>query len=338
MARTYIKDLLTGQRIEGQTFLMLDTELRTSANGSMYINAQIADRTGKIPGKLWQASQQLYDQLPAEGYVALHGRIETYKNSLQFIIEAVKPLSDQQQAAIDPTEFLPRSEKDIEQMYKQTLKILRTVKNNHLLMLIKQFVSDEHLMERFKAAPAAITLHHAYIGGLLEHTLNLLEMAQLIGPRYKDINMDLMLTGTFLHDIGKLEELSWDVGFKYTDKGQLVGHLALAVIWTHQRAQIVEHQMDQPFPQELLHVLEHMILSHHGEYQYGSPKLPATAEAIALHYLDNLDAKMDLIRQKFEASTQSDSNWTPYIRSLERRLFKPQDPSLLNNDNQEPGQ
>jgi len=331
MTRIYIRDLQPGQRIENQIYLLTDKQLRGASNGSFYISANISDRTGKVPARLWQAGQALFEQLPADGFVSVTGRAETYKNITQFIIEAVRILQDEELARIDPKDFLPHTERDIDEMFKRVLEILRTIKDRHILLLIKQFVSDEPLMEKFKTAPAAVSLHHARVGGLLEHTLNLLELAVLVGPRYEQINMDLLLAGTFLHDIGKVDELLWDTAFKYTDEGMLVGHLTMAVLWVHQRAEKVAEELGSPFPDQTLQQIKHMILSHHGQYEFGSPKLPMTAEAVALHYLDNLDAKLEQVREQIQTAPDTESKWTPYVRSLERRLYKPQASSPESN-------
>ena len=190
--------------------------------------------------------------------------------------------------------------------------------------MIKEFLSDKDLMEKFKRAPAAVNMHHSYLGGLLEHTLNLLELALVIGPKYPQVNMDLLLAGTFLHDIGKTQELEYDIAFKYSDEGQLIGHLVIGAIMVEQKARNVQDETGGVFPQELMQMLQHIILSHHGEHEFGSPVLPKTAEAIILHYIDNLDAKVEQVRTQIEKSQQTDpdSNWTGYIKSLERTLFK----------------
>jgi 3'-5' exoribonuclease len=269
---------------------------------------------------LWQATQELYNLLPLEGFVRVKGRCESYKGAMQFIIDAIQPTTPDIKITIE--DFIPCTEKDVEQMFKRTLEILRTIKDKHLLYLVKQFVEDKELMAKFKKAPAAISMHHAYLGGLLEHTLNLLELALLIGPRYPEINTDLMLAGTFLHDIGKTQEMAWDTALKYTDSGQLIGHLVIGTMLIEQKVEKTQRDLGQPFPARLLQVLEHMILSHHGEYEYGAAKLPMTTEAMALHHLDNLDAKIDMIKREF-AAAEPGSDWTKYVRSMERKFFKP---------------
>lgn len=321
MARTYIADLPPGTTIDGEVFLLKQKDLRGTAQGALYIHAVLADKTGQMPARLWQATQELYNLLPQDGFVRVRGRSESYRGALQFIIEGIDTVPIDQ---VNLEEFLPKTEKDIDQMYNRLVDVLRGVKDQNLLYLIKQFVGDSELIEQFKTAPAAVQVHHACIGGLLEHTLNVLELALLICPRYPQINQDLMLVGTFLHDIGKTRELTWASTFKYTEPGQLVGHLLIGAMLIEQKSQAAEADLGRPFPSRLLQILQHMIISHHGNYEFGSPKLPMTAEAIMLHYLDNLDAKLEIVRIQIAESdkTDPDADWTGYIRSLERKLFK----------------
>ena len=172
------------------------------------------------------------------------------------------------------------------------------------------------------AAPAAVSMHHAYVGGLLEHTLNLLELAQVVIPRYPDLSLDLVLAGLFLHDLGKTEELKYDTNFQYTDEGQLLGHIVQCVIWIEDKVRQVEQLTGRSFPQEKKWVLEHIVLSHHGEYEFGSPKLPATPEAIAVHYIDNLDAKIYQSLTAIRNAKDEESCWTEYVRALQRKIYK----------------
>jgi 3'-5' exoribonuclease len=283
MTRQYLKELSSGQIVDDEIYMLTQKDLRTAANGSLYIHAVLADRTGQMPARMWQASQELYILLPQSGFVRVRGRTESYKGALQFIIEGIQPVETDE---VDMDEFLRKTEKDVDKMSKRLLEILRQIKDRDLLFLIKQFVEDRDLMDRYKRAPAAVQMHHAYLGGLLEHTLNVLELVALIAKRYPQIRMGAMMVEA--------------------------------------KAKRAEAELGHPFPEPLLRVLQHMILSHHGDYQFGSPRLPMTAEAIALHHLDNLDAKLAMVQQQIEESDQTDpdSHWTSYVKALERRLFK----------------
>jgi 3'-5' exoribonuclease len=319
MARIFIRDFQPGMTIENEIFHLVEKDLRSSTNGSLYMSLTLSDRTGSVNARLWQATEGLYKSLPQDGFVQVKGRTENYKGIIQFIIDAIRPLDDQ--TPIQAEDFLPMTDQDIDKMYRRVLDILRGIKDKSLLFLIKQFVEDKTLMEKFKKAPAAINMHHAYLGGLLEHTLNVMELAVLLAPRYDEINCDLLITGAFLHDIGKTRELEWDVSLKYTDQGQLIGHLVMGAMMVEEKAAGVLEDIGEPFPTDLLKMIQHMIISHHGEYEYGAAKLPMTAEALVLHHLDNLDAKMNMVKQHFNEADAGES-WTKYVKSLERKFYR----------------
>ncbi|HOW71005.1 MAG TPA: HD domain-containing protein [Phycisphaerae bacterium] len=317
--RRFIDQMTPGEIVEDQVFLITAKDLRTTNNGSLYIHCVLTDRTGQLLGRVWQATEAMYEKMPEGGFVRFKGRVENYKGSLQFIVDAMQPTDP---AGIDLSDFIPQTKEDIPAMFERVKAILRQIKDRNLLNLIKAFVTDEKLMEAFRKAPAAMAMHHAYIGGLLEHTRNLLELALLVVPRYPEVSLDLVLAGLFLHDIGKTGELTYDVNFKYTNEGQLVGHITMAVIWIEEKVKQVEAETGQPFPADVKNVLEHLILSHHGQYDFGSPKLPATPEAIAIHYLDNLDAKLHMFLAKIAADPDPASDWTQYVQSLGTKVFK----------------
>lgn len=318
--RRNVSDLEPGEHIDEALFLIIQKELRTTANGGLYIHAVLADRTGQILSRMWNASQAMYNSLPARGLVIVRGRVESYKGKPQFIIDAVRAHDGE---PIDPAQFLPATEYDADQMWTRVLEILRTVKHPDLLALVGEFINDETFATAYRRAPAARTNHHACVGGLLEHTLNLLELAVLVLPRYPDVNADLVLAGIFLHDAGKIAELSCDVSFDYTDAGQLLGHIVQATIWIQERANRVAAERGQPIDRHVLLALQHIIVSHHGKYEYGSPRLPATAEAYVVHYLDNLDARLNMVFNAIADDPDAESDWTRWIPALETRVYKP---------------
>ncbi len=319
MDRIFVNQLQPGLNIEDQVFRVAAKDLRTTNQGSLYIHAVLADRTGQLAARMWQATQSLFDGIPEGGFIRVKGRTENYKGNLQFIIEGIRPVDVKD---VNVEDFLPRTPKDVEQMWGRLLEILRSVKNEHLLALIAQFVRDEAFVRSFKRAPAATQNHHAYLGGLLEHTLSLLEVALVVLPKYPDLSADLVLTGIFMHDMGKTAELAYDTNFNYTDDGQLIGHLVQAAIWVDRRAEAAARQTGKPFPPDLKAVLQHIVLSHHGEYEFGSPKLPAVPEAFFIHHLDNIDAKMNTLFREIRESRDDQSDWTQFIRSLDTRVYK----------------
>lgn len=318
--RRTVAELQPGERVEDQIYRVAQKDLRTTANGSLYIHAVLADRTGQLVARMWNASKVIYSSMPEGGFLYFRGRVESYKGNRQFIIDGVRAVVE---GAVDLKDFLPTSERDVEQMWSRLQEILRTIKNHDLLALVGRFINDEPFVAAFKRAPAAVEVHHAYIGGLLEHSLNLLELAQLIIPRYPQVSLDLVLAGAFLHDAGKTRELGYDTNFSYTAEGHLIGHIVQTVLWIHEKAAEIEGETGKPFPREIETALKHIILAHHGKYEFGSPRLPMTPEAITVHYLDNLDAKIHQYVKEIEKDADDEKEFTGYIRTLETRIFKP---------------
>jgi len=318
-ARRFINQLSAGEIIEDQVFLIGSKDLRTTSNGSLYIHCVLCDRTGQMLGRIWQATEPMFKQMPEGGFLRFKGRVENYKGSLQFIVDAMRPVES---GAVDLAEFMPQTEENIDEMFERVKAILRTIKNPHLLRLVKAFITDEELMGRFRKAPAAAQLHHAYIGGLLEHTRNVLELAAAVIPRYPKLSLDLTLAGVFLHDIGKTAELSYETNFGYTSEGQLIGHITQAAIWIDQKIRAIEAETGEAFPGEVRAAVLHIVLAHHGTHEFGSPKIPATPEAIAIHHLDNLDAKVNMYLNKIATDPDAASDWTAYQPALGTKLFK----------------
>lgn len=314
-----IAGLRAGERVDDEIYLVMQKDLRTTANGGMYIHAVLADRTGQIVARLWNATQELYDSMRSDGLLRFRGRVESYKGKPQFIIDGLRSVAP---GEVDASAFLPETAHDVEAMWARVLELMRTIQNRDLLALVGCFLNDAVFVEAFKKAPAARGNHHAYLGGLLEHTLNLLEAAELLLPRYPRLSRDLVLAGILLHDAGKTVELSCDTSFNYTDAGQLVGHIVQAATWIQLRAADLERESGQPFPQDLLTALTHLIVSHHGKYEYGSPRLPATGEAFFVHHLDNLDAKLNMVFNAIDKDPDKESRWTQWFPALETRVYK----------------
>jgi 3'-5' exoribonuclease len=320
MSRRFIKDMKAGEQIDDEVFLIRSKDLRTTTQGSLYIHAVLTDRTGQMVARAWQATEAMFNALPEGGFIRLKGRVESYKGAQQFIIDAIRSV---ERAEVNLADFLPTTGKNIDEMWARLVEILGGIKHPALADLIAEFLDDLELMDRFRRAPAAFVMHHAYVGGLLEHTLNLLEVALRVIPLYPKLSLDLVLAGVFLHDIGKAGELSYEANIAYTDQGQLLGHLAMAAMWVEKKADRVAENTGKPFPEPIRWALQHIILSHHGRYEFGSPKLPAIPEAMAIHYLDNLDAKIGMFLAEIEDSRDPASNWTNFNRALETRVYKP---------------
>jgi len=252
-------------------------------------------------------------------YVRVQATTQYYNGALQMIAQRVERVDPRE---IDEADFLTLGSAEVDRLAGRLSELLRGIKDYHLRCLAECFLMDEPLMARFVRAPAGIKNHHAYHGGLLEHVVNLMEVVTVVAPRYPRMNADLLLLGAFLHDIGKVDELVYDREMGYSDQGQLIGHLILAVELLNEKVKQCQSLADEPFPETVHMLLKHMILSHHGEYAFGSPKLPMTMEAIALHFLDNLDAKLEMFKGFMEGDPNTDNNWTAYLPTIDRKLYK----------------
>lgn len=295
-------------------FLLSKNELRSARNDSLYLDLEFRDRTGTIVGRMWDASQLVYESFEVDEFVHVKGRVEQYRDSLQV---SVKALSRPDPADLRLRDFLPRSPREPAEMEKELLEAMRLVEDEDYLRLMEAFFADEEFMGAFRTAPAAIQNHHAYLGGLLEHTLSMAQVANVVAGHYPEIRKDILLAGVLFHDVGKVAELRYNRNFQYTEPGQLLGHLTLGVMMVRAKAEGLED-----FPEEKLNALLHLILSHHGSREFGSPVLPMTPEAFALHFLDNLDAKIRTVKDTIDDDMNTKSDFTPYVRSLERRLYK----------------
>jgi len=321
MPRKFISQLNGGATID-DIFLVQNKELRTTKNGSLYIQAQLSDRTGIIDARMWDASKPFFESLGNDTFLRIKGRTEIYQNKIQLIM---KGISKTNQEDIKFEDYLPSTENDTNEMFAELKQIADSIKQPHLLKLLKLFFSDKDFCKGFCTAPAAVQYHHAFLGGVLEHTLSVVRLGEKIAPLYPDLNRDLLICGIILHDIGKISELCYEKNFQYSDEGQLIGHLISGVLMVEEKAK----QIDS-FPKTLLDLLRHLILSHHGEYEWGSPKLPMTVEALALHYLDNIDAKIHAFSKAITNDKDSSDNWTGYNKMFDRKLFKKSHLSACN--------
>lgn len=316
MTHKFINQIEPGEAIN-DIYIVKEPILRSTTRGDLYIAMFLTDRTGQLNGRMWQATETIYKSLPKPGFVHIQGRSELYQNNLQIIVNNISTI-DTKDVHID--DFLARTNKDQKQMFEEVKKIVNQIKNPQLKILTDEFMTDTKLMEKFCNAPGGVKLHHDYIGGLLEHTHNMLRAALALLPLYPEVQADLVLAGIFLHDIGKTEELSYDMAFSYTDSGQLIGHIVKSLVMINQKADELRAK-GTPIDQEILDALGHIILSHHGQYEFGSPKLPATSEAFMVYYIDDLDAKMNQVTAAID-SEQNDSNWTAWKSALQTRLYR----------------
>lgn len=300
-------------KVVTSSFVVASKQVKAKKNGEPYLALILADRTGQIEGKMWDNVEGFIDIFEQDDFLKIKGLVNKYKNRFQLTIHKIRRMEE---AEIDFTDYLPKTSKDIGELWRTVTEFVASFQNPHLKSLVELFMADAEIAERYRNAPAAKTLHHAYIGGLLDHVVSLCRSCDLMCQNYPQINRDLLLTGAFLHDIGKIHELTYNRAFSYSTRGQLLGHM------------IIELEMLQSklaklpdFPAELKTLLEHLIISHHGQYDFGSPKLPMFPEALMLHYLDDLDSKMEAMRAHFEREAELEGPWTSYNGSLGRPLL-----------------
>jgi 3'-5' exoribonuclease len=320
--RRYVNQLGERENID-QVFLVADKQLRANRNGNLYLQLRLTDKTGSLTGMLWNASDSTFNSVETGNYLRVAGTTQIYNGQLQMIVTRIEPTDPRQ---IDEQDFVTVSTEEIDRLAQRLTEMLRGVRNVHLRNLSECFLADEHFMGKFTTAPAGIKNHHAYRGGLLAHVVSLMEACRAVAPLYPDLDGDLLLLGAFLHDAGKIDELTYDREFGYSDEGQLIGHVVMIISTVEDKVAESERLSQEKFPAELLLRLKHLIVSHHGEYEFGSPKLPMTLEAIALHLLDNLDAKLYSVAQILKEDVGSDSNWTSFNQALGRKFFKGQRP------------
>jgi 3'-5' exoribonuclease len=316
MAHRFISEIEPGETIN-DIYMVKEPVLRSTTKGDLYIAMFLCDRTGQLNGRMWQATEALYNSLPKPGFIHIQGRSELYQNNLQIVVNNIGIIDA---GKVNVEDFLARTSKDTKQMFEEVKKILGGIKNRQLKALVGEFLADVKLMEKFCTAPAAAALHHSFIGGLLEHTHNMLRVAAAILPLYPEVQGDLVLAAILMHDIGKTDELSYDMAFSYTDSGQLIGHIAKSYLLLNRKAEALAAKGTK-IDEAILDALGHIILSHHGKYEFGSPKLPATPEAFMVNCIDDLDAKVNQVTSAID-SEPGDSNWTGYRKPLETRLYR----------------
>jgi 3'-5' exoribonuclease len=319
MPRKYLSDCAPGDMIE-DVYVVSGKQLSPSSNGKHFIKAFVSDRSAQVTARMWNATPDIFRSMPDSGFLRIRAKIENYQNNLQCVIEQFFPAKP---GTYDIADLLPQTKKNIPRMCARTSEILGSIQNRHLAALLQAYLDDEKLMADFSRAPAAMSFHHAYIGGLLEHTLNAMEVADAVCGFYPGLNRDLVVAGIFLHDIAKTWELSYDCAFGYTDGGQLVGHIVKSVLWVEEKRVAAEAILGERIPQPLIDVLQHIILSHHDKPEFGSPKTPATPEAIAVHQIENLDAKLMMSLGATRGQSAAEGHWTEYMKAFGGRLYRP---------------
>jgi 3'-5' exoribonuclease len=311
MERTFIKDIRENDAVEG-VFWVKEKAIPVSRTGAPYLRLRLADRTGEIEARVWDGVEDLADLFTRDDFIRIKAQATSYQDKIQLNIKSLKKAGDDEVALED---FLASSVRDPDEMLAELVEIGQGIENPYLRQLVMAFLENAELTPLFKRAPGAKRLHHSFLGGLLEHTLSVVQLIQKLKGYYEGINHDLLLAGGVLHDIGKVHELSYERAFDYTDEGRLVGHIVMGVEMVDKEIARIEG-----FPAELAMLMKHLLLSHHGQYEWGSPTRPMTLEAQILHHLDDLDAKVKGI-QEFMQKAQEGATWTDYHRMFERFFY-----------------
>jgi len=321
MQRLFLRDCYPGDNVE-DVFVVANKQFSATQGGKPFIKCFVSDRSAQLNARMWNATKDIYDAIPQSGFLKIRGHVENYQGNLQFIIDALWPAKE---GTFEIDDLLPHTTKNIDEMCRRLHEILGSIQNRHVAALLQAYVDDEELLARFCKAPAASSFHHAFIGGLLEHTLNAMEVADAVVKFYPGLNRDLVIAGIFLHDIAKTWELNYDCAFGYSDGGQLVGHVVKSAMWVEHKAKVAEQTLGEKIPQNLIDVLQHIILSHHGEPEFGAARVPSTPEAIAVHMIENMDAKltMALTATRGEASAGAEGNFTEWMKAFGGRLYRP---------------
>jgi len=311
MKSLYASDIQDNQSVDS-LFLVSAKNHGVTKGGNGYLVLKLLDRSGEIEGRVWERADDLGRGFDKNDFVRVRGQALLYQGKIQIRVQDVMKVDGNQAVTED---FLPKSSFDPDAMLEELQTILRGIKNPHLLALAEAFFADQELMHLLKRAPGAKTIHHPFLSGLLEHTLSLLKLILKVVENYRGVDVDLLLIGGFLHDIGKVYEFSYDRAVEYTDAGQLLGHLVMEVEMVNQKIASMPE-----FPPELAMLVKHMLVSHHGAYEFGSPKLPQTLEAVMLHSLDDLDGKIQAIQSL--PDKEPGSKWTAFHRAYGRSFYR----------------
>lgn len=313
MNKVYVSSIKDRDQLES-VFLVKDKIMAMAKNGKPYMTLKLMDKTGEIEGRVWDNVDELSAIFERDDFIAIRCKASVYLGKMQLVISELVRVPD---GRVQLADFLPESDRPVVEMEQELAALLSSFTDTHLKALMDSFFGDAELMGLYRIAPAAKGMHHVYLGGLLEHSLAVARLVDVIIPLYGGLNRDLLVAGALLHDVGKVREMTYQRSFDYTDEGKLLGHITIGVEMVQERIAAIPG-----FPAELGMLLKHMLLSHHGQYEYGSPKRPKTVEATILNYLDDLDSKINGIRTHLRKETESQSRWSSYHRLYDRYFFK----------------
>lgn len=308
-----IASLKEGDWVE-EIYLVTSKQVATARNGVTYLSLKLSDKTGEIDGKLWDNADEVAGKFQREDFVRVRGMAANYQGTMQIKMKSLDRVDD---SKVDLANFLQTTERSIDEMIRDLRAAVERVRNRSLKRLLNSFLEDKSFLEAFKRAPAAKTLHHNYIGGLLEHVIELIALIGDLARHFPSADPDLLIAGAFLHDIGKVRELSIKKSIEYTTEGKLLGHISLGYEMITEKIKKIAG-----FPAELTMLLKHVMLSHHGEYEFGSPKRPKIQEAIIINYLDDLSAKINNFQSVLKRENVMEGEWTNFSKMHERYLYR----------------
>ena len=313
MKEVYIDAIRERDWVES-VFLVREKITATAKNGKPYLTLKLMDRTGEIEGRVWDNVDALGGCFEKDDFIHASGKASVYLGKMQLVIQNLTQIDDDM---VDVDDFLPVAPRQAEEMLAELRELIASMKNIHLQSLMNAFVADAEFMQAYSKAPAAKTMHHVYLGGLLDHSLSVARLADMISRNYPEVDRDLLLVGALLHDVGKVAELRYSRSFEYTDAGKLLGHIIMGV-------ELVEEKVRQlhDFPPLLATLVKHLLLSHHGQYEFGSPKRPKTIEAVILNFIDDLDSKVNGVTSYMDKEKIEGGEWTSYHRLYDRYFYR----------------
>ena len=312
MTKRFVAELVAGGALD-EVFLLAQRNMAHKKDGNPFLNVTLADRTGQVKGVVWDQVDRIAEAVAEGDFVHVRAQVGEYRGNLQLVVKDMARVPPEQ---VDAADFLAATARDVSKMFERLKEMTLRMQTPHLKALFERFWSDDAFVAAYIRAPAAKLMHHAYIGGLLEHTLSMAVLSELIAGHYSGVDRDLLLAGVILHDVGKVRELEYTRRIDYTDEGRLLSHIVIGLSMLDEKLKQVPD-----FPETQAQLLKHMIISHHGAREFGSPEPPKTIEAVLLNFIDEMDSRVNSIRE-YVAKDPSDGSWTPYHRLLERHFYK----------------
>jgi len=313
VTKIYVSEIRDRSQVDA-VFLVKEKNTSLARNGKPYLALQLMDKSGEIEARVWENVEALGALFEKDDFIRVKGKATIYLSKMQLIVSELTPVAERE---INLADFLPEGDRNVADMLDELASLVESCADEDLRRLMEAFFDDPAFLELYRTAPAAKGMHHVYLGGLLEHSLSVAALVDRIMPLYPELNRDLLVAGALLHDVGKVREMTYFRSFDYTDEGKLLGHITIGVEMIQEKIARLEN-----FPSELAMLLKHMVLAHHGHYEFGSPKRPKTIEATVLNYLDDLDSKINGIKTHMRKEQANRARWTGYHRLYDRYFYK----------------